>query len=221
MAYAAKKAKVRIPSQVLILGVDNDETYCTSSSPQISSIEYNAEKEGDKAAGLALRMLSRRKADLGRIICCGAVKRIVERESTRPPAPAAVLIERAIKFIAENATGGICPQDVADSLGISRRLLDLRFRETGNATVGRQILEKRLAALSSMLQRSKVPICRAIKNCGFGSVNYAKDVFKKRFGMTMREWRTSNFRAAVGHFASHYRVRSDSASWTTSERQES
>ena len=194
VAYAAKREKMKIPSQIVLLGVDNDETYCTSSSPQISSIEYNAEKEGDKAAGLALRMLSRRKADLGRIICCGAVKRIVERESTRPPAPAAVLIERAMKFIAENATGGIGPQDVADNLGISRRLLDLRFRETGNATVGRQILEKRLAALSAMLQRSKVPICRAIKNCGFGSVNYAKDVFKKRFGKTMREWRATKAR---------------------------
>ena len=189
VAYAAKKAKVSIPSQVLLLGVDNDETYCTTSSPQISSIEFDSEGEGYKAADLALKMVSSRKGTAARTICCGAVKRIVERESTRPPAPAAVLIERAMKFITENATKEIGPRDVADSLGVSRTLLDLRFRETGNATVGRQILEKRLTALSSMLRKSKVPISRMIRECGFGSVNHAKAVFKKRFGMSMRDWR--------------------------------
>ena len=116
----------------------------------------------------------------------------MERESTRPPAPAAVLIERAMKFIAENAARGIGPQDVADSLGISRTLLDLRFREAGNATVGRQILEKRLALLSAMLRKSKARISRMTRECGFRSVNYAKDVFKKHFGMSMREWRKQN-----------------------------
>ena len=196
VAYAAKKAKVRIPSQVLLLGVDNDETYCTTSSPQISSIEFDSEGEGYKAADLALKMVSSRKGAAARTICCGAVKRIVERESTRPPAPAAVLIERAMKYIAENATKGIGPQDVADSLGVSRTLLDLRFRETGNETVGRQILEKRLAALSSMLRKSKVPISRMIMECGFGSVNHAKAVFKNRFGMSMRDWRKQNLRPA-------------------------
>ena len=192
VAYAAKKAKVRIPSQVLLLGVDNDETYCTTSSPQISSIEFDSEGEGYKAADLALKMLSSRKGATARTICCGAVKRIVERESTRQPAPAAVLIERAMKFIAENATKGIGPQDVAEHLGISRTLLDLRFRETGNATVGELILEKRLDALSTILRKSRSPIFRAIKDCGFGSVNHAKAVFKKRFGMTMREWQKSS-----------------------------
>jgi len=194
VAYAAKKERMQIPSQVVLLGVDNDETYCTTSSPQISSIEFDSEGEGYKAADLALKMLSSRKGSAARTICCGAVKRIVERESTRPPAPAAVLIERAMKFIAENATKGIGPQDVADSLGVSRTLLDLRFRETGNATVGRLILEKRLAALSTMLRRSKVPMSRMTRECGFGSVNHAKAVFKKRFGMTMREWRSSKGR---------------------------
>jgi LacI family transcriptional regulator len=194
VAYAAKKAKIRIPSQMVLLGVDNDEAYCTSSSPQISSIEFDAEREGAMAADLALKMLSpHRRTATERIVCCGAVKRIVERESTRPPAPAAVLIERAMKFIAENAARGISPQDVADSLGVSRTLLDLRFRETGNATVGRQILEKRLTLLSAMLRKSKVPVSRMTRECGFGSVNYAKAVFRKRFGMSMREFATFKF----------------------------
>ena len=191
-AYAAKNVKIRIPTQTVLLGVDNDETYCMSASPQISSIEFDSENEGYMAADLMLKMMSSRKGGTSRTICCGAVKRIVERESTRPPAPAAVLIERALKFISENATKGIGPQDVADGLGISRTLLDLRFRETGNTTVGAHILEKRLSALAAMLRKSKSPMSRMIKECGFGSINHAKAVFKKHFGMTMRDYRAQN-----------------------------
>ena len=192
VAFAAKKARIRIPSQMVLLGVDNDETFCTSASPQMSSIEFDAENEGRMAIDLLLKMMSARKAKTARTICCGTVKRIVERESTRPPAPAAYLIERATAFIAENATKGIGPKDVAAHLGVSRTLLDLRFREMGGATVGELIAEQRLAALSNMLRKSKGPIAQAIKECGFGSVNHAKAVFKKRFGMTMREYRRRN-----------------------------
>jgi len=189
VVFAAKKARVSIPSQLVLLGVDNDETYCTSASPQISSIEFDAENEGCMAIDLLFRMMSARKGKAARTICCGTVKRIVERESTRPPAPAAFLIERATAFIAENATRGIGPKDVAAHLGVSRTLLDLRFREMGSATVGELISEQRLAALAAMLRKSKGPIVKAIKECGFGSVNHAKAVFKKRFGMAMRDYR--------------------------------
>ena len=59
----------------------------------------------------------------------------------------------------------------------------------GSATVGELISEQRLAALAAMLRKSKDPIVKAIKECGFGSVNHAKAVFRKRFGMTMRNYR--------------------------------
>ncbi len=189
-ASAATRAKIRIPSQMVLLGVDNDECYSTSTSTQISSIEFDAENEGHMAMSLLLKMMQPRKGKLSRIICCGSVKQIVERESTRPPTPAAYLIERALKFISENATKGIGPQDVVTHLGISRTLLDLRFRETGNKTVGRLILERKLNALAALISKTRYPLHKIIKQCGFGDISHAKVVFKKRFGMTMREYRT-------------------------------
>ena len=187
---AAKAIGARVPSQIALLGVDNIEAYCTTSTPHISSIEFDGESEGMQAAKLLAKLMtSHRKST--QEICIGRVKRIVERESTRPPAPAAHLIERAMKFISENATKGIGPKDVVAHLGVSRTLLDLRFREMETATVGKLILEKRLDALSTMLRKSKSPIYRIIKECGFGDISHAKAVFKKRFGLSMRAWRKS------------------------------
>ena len=191
VSFAARKAKIKVPSQTILLGVDNDETYCTSTSPQISSIEFDAETEGRMAANLMLKMVNSRKGSVSRTICCGSTRRIVERESTRPPAPAAFLVERAMKFISENAAKGIDPGDVATHLGVSRTLLDLRFRETGGKSVGRLILERRLDALAALISKSRYPLINAIRQCGFGSVNHAKAVFKKRFGMTMRAYRSA------------------------------
>ncbi len=128
VASTAKEAGVKMPSQVVLLGVDNDEVYCMTASPHLSSIEFDSENEGKVAMDMLQKMLSARKRRHARSVCCGGVKRIVERESTHAPAPAACLVERAVKYIAENATKGITPADVAADLGVSRTLLDLRLR---------------------------------------------------------------------------------------------
>ena len=192
VASAAREAKIKIPSQMVVLGVDNDEMYCTSASPQISSIEFDTENEGRMAIELLRKMMSKRKGKISRMVCCGSVRRIVERESTRPPAPVAYLIERAMKFISQNATKGIGPQDVAADLGVSRTLMDLRFRETGNRSVGRLIMEHKLNALAAQIGKTRYPLHILIEQCGFGNINHAKAAFKKRFGITMREWRAQN-----------------------------
>ena len=125
--------------------------------------------------------------------CCrtilGSVKRIVERHSTRPPAPAAQLVTRALGFIKSDATRGIGPEDVARRVGVSRSLLDLRFRELGEKTLNAHIQDARLSALANELRRSRRPLAELTVECGFASVNSAKEMFRKRFGMTMRDYR--------------------------------
>ena len=187
----ARKAKIKIPAQMVLLGVDNDEFYCSSVSPQISSIEFDSEEEGCKAFELLLKIISSSHRTDPRTIYCGSVKRIVERDSTRPPVPTADLIDRATKFISKNACKNITPKNVASHLGISRTLLDLRFREMDVGTVGELILKRKLSQLSTLLKNTNAPILKLTKECGFGSLNHAKAVFKKHFGMTMREWRKS------------------------------
>ena len=61
VASAARRARIRIPSQIVLLGVDNDEFYCTSISPQLSSIEFDTENEGRAAIDLLLKMMAARK----------------------------------------------------------------------------------------------------------------------------------------------------------------
>ena len=119
----------------------------------------------------------------------GSVKRIVERASTHPPAPAAQLVTRALNFIKTDATKGIGPNDVAQRMGVSRSLLDLRFREIEGKTLNAHIQDARLAALADGLRRTRRPLAELTLDCGFASVNSAKEIFRNKFGMAMRDYR--------------------------------
>lgn len=188
---ACRKARVVIPRQAVLIGVDNDEITCEHAVPPLTSIEPDTEREGYEGAKLLDLLMKRRHAKHKRVIL-GPVKRIVERMSTRPPAPAAQLILRALDFIKTNAVKGIHPGDVATHVGVSRSLLDLRFRELEGKTISEHLRETRLALLASLIRRTRRPLSDLTRECGFASLNSAKEIFHKRYGMSMRDYRKAD-----------------------------
>ena len=117
------------------------------------------------------------------------VNRVVLRESTPHLPPAENVVSRAKEFIAKHATEGITPADVAAHLRISRTLLDLRFRETQKTTVGRLITDTKLAEVERALRLTSLSIGVLHDHCGFANANALKNLFKARYGMSMRDWR--------------------------------
>ena len=185
---ACRMAKVSVPRQLVLLGCDNTEMFCERSKPTLTSIDFNPEQEGFDAARL-LDKLMRARGTVRERTLLGEVKGVVERESTRTPPPAAHMVERALGYMRENAVRGISPMDVARHLGVSRSLLYLRFMELENTSPAAMLQALRLDALHAALRRSNRPVSELTRECGFSSVNYAKAVFKKRFGVTMHEVR--------------------------------
>ena len=182
-----RKLKIDIPSQLIVLGNDDDELICENTRPRLSSVRIPHEEEGFRAALTLERMMRRRGCrpkDL-RIPPAG----ITVRETTRPISPTASLIDRALAFIRENAAGGISVDDVATHLKVSRRLLFLRFREILGKSVLATITDRRIELLKQGLLTSHRPIAELSLRCGFPSVNHAKRVFKAATGQSMRAWR--------------------------------
>ncbi len=184
---AARAASIRIPGQLAILGVDNDTFICDAMRPTLSSIRPDYEQCGLQAAK-CLERLMRGIRRMRPIVRC-PVRDIVERESTAPVAPATSLILRAIDFIVHNAASRITPTDVARQLGVSRRLLDLRFREFHSSSVADTIAAVRLEVLKTHLRETHLPIGRITANLGYRNSRSIKNFFKARVGMSMRAWR--------------------------------
>lgn len=194
---AAKEAKISVPGKLSIIGIGNDPYACDNMTPGISSIEPDFHAEGKAAAKLLDKMMHSRTPKGPRHLFFG-VKRVVLRESTPHLPPSKNLVARAREFIEKHATEGISPYDVASHLGVSRPLLDLRFRETQKGSVGRLITKTKLAEVTRCLKETSIAIGSIPDMCGFKNANALKNLFKKCYGMSMREYRDTYRGSASG-----------------------
>ena len=177
------------PNDIAVLGVDNEWIFCTHMQPTLSSIQPDFERAGFLAAECLDRMM--RSGGTGRngirITC--PVKTIVGRESTAPSNTAGLMIRRAEEFIHDHPSSVTCVGDVARHLKVSRRLLDLRFRAITGKTVLSAIQDEQLNRVRDLLRTTSLSITEISSRCNFRSENHLKSLFKKTYGITMRDFR--------------------------------
>ncbi|MGN0833041.1 MAG: substrate-binding domain-containing protein [Kiritimatiellia bacterium] len=178
----------RVPADVLVLGINNDTLICEHCRPQLSSIQPDFEQEGFLAAQVLDEMM-RAGAETGARTLYVGVRNVVRRDSTAETSNAGKLVQQAMAYIRRNALRGIGVGDVAQHLGCSRRLADLRFRELQGTTIGETIIAVRLNEVRRLLTTTHETIEAITHACGYESPNYLKNLFKRRFGLTMRDFR--------------------------------
>lgn len=185
-------AGIDVPREIAVIGVGNDTVICSHSSPRLSSILPDFEGEGMLAAELLSEMMAQPRRRRRQSHFSKGVADVILRESSMPVSPAGHLVARGMRFIEENALRGIGVDDVARHLGVSRSLAMLRFREAKRKSIFAEIRECRLNAVVNLLETSCLPIVDVSQKCGFENVNHLKNIFKRRFGMSMREWRATH-----------------------------
>lgn len=185
---AARRASVDVPSQLAVLGVDNDELLCDFTEPTLSSISPDYVHAGELAAMTLARLIrSRRNCKIPDVRC--GEKKIVSRESTVPLSPGTAIVNQAVALIRKRALDGITPRQIVSELGVSRRLAELRYRQATGESMLTTILGLRLSAVREKLRNTNLPIASITAMCGFAGENYAKNLFKARFGLSMRDFR--------------------------------
>jgi len=186
--HAAHKAGLRIPEDLSVLGVDDDDLICEHTIPTLSSVRTDSEGMGEAAARLLNALLSGKPKHQSTDIRC-PILGLTERGSTRPPAPATDLIERALSFIRAEAQNGITAEDVARNLKISRRLMDLRFKQYSPKSVAELITEQKIERARRLLSDAGLSVQGALAQAGFGNIAYATRVFRESTGCTPESWR--------------------------------
>ena len=186
---ACGKAGVSVPNAVAVLGVDNDELLCAHASTPLSSILTGHVEMGRVAAEALERIARQKSAPRQHRIVTVPPSKVVERESTHLRSPSAILVDNARRFIQDHATDGICVQDVATHLRVSRRLAEMRWREATGGTIRAAIEDVRMAKLKMMLTSTRMPFSAIAAECGYRNPDTLTHLFRKRFGMSMREWR--------------------------------
>jgi LacI family transcriptional regulator len=185
---ACREANVAVPQAALVLGVDDDEFVCPHTTPPLSSIVIDYDSSGYREVELLVALLHGKKLP-ARITACG-VKGVVQRLSTSDPNEARLMVSRAEEFIRDHAaSGGIGVGDVARAAFASVRLLEMNFKAVTGGTVCQALQDARLRRVCSLLKETQTPIGDIAGMCGFESDGYLKELFRRRFGCSMRDWR--------------------------------
>ena len=184
---AAAAARLRVPRDVALIGCDNDELLCESSSPTLTSLAPNHVRLGEMAAAALRKLFADPEAPYSEAVCSDV--RVVERQSARPISPGTALAERAAALIREGAAGGARVSDIVRTLGVSRSLAGMRYREVMGETMRESILRRRLDAVKRKLRETDMAVGQIAASCGFRSEAHARRLFRARFGCSMRQWR--------------------------------
>jgi LacI family transcriptional regulator len=185
---AAAEAGLFVPRDIMVLGVDNRDGSVPGAPLGISSVHVDFERAGYIAARTLDAVMHGSPVDR-RSASCGPYM-TVRRRSTGGSRRAEPNILEAMRIIRAEACLGLRADDVVRRISGSRSLVDLRFREATGHSILDEILHVRLEKACLLLAGTKTSIDAIASFCGFASENSLLKVFRARFGVSMRQWRT-------------------------------
>ena len=182
---------IKVPAEIGILGVNNDPILCENAEPRLSSIQPDFIGEGRLAAELLERMMAGGRLPESKRVNLVGIRTVVHRDSTVPQSASGRLVQKVLAYISREAVKGIGVEDVARRFKVSRSLLELRFGELQGESVYEAMLRIRLEEVKRRLRNTDEPIAAITAACGWENPAPPKALFKRRFGMSMRDWRAS------------------------------
>jgi LacI family transcriptional regulator len=185
---ACHAARVHVPSEVAIVGVDNDEFICRLANPPLSSICLNPERLGYRAAKMLDGVMAGTCACSGEIV--GQPTHVLARGSTNILLVDDAEMARAVRFIRENADRPLQVDDVAAAVDMSRRTLQHRFTHAVGRSVHSQILRERVNRITQLLVETDLTIAQIAQRLDFSSPKQLDRVFHKLQGIPPTVYRT-------------------------------
>ena len=184
--------KFRIPDDIAVLGVDNDETICRLSDPNLSSLNQNIEQGGYDVARLIDRIIRDPKAEREDVMVFPT--HIVTRQSTDIYANNDPHIAEVLKYIHENISLKISVDNLVSLVPLSRRLLETRFKKSMGTSIYDYIIQVRIEKMTQLLCEG-MSVSEAAVELGFSDLKNVSRSFKQIKGITPSEYRQQVIRA--------------------------
>lgn len=179
---------MRIPDDILVMGVDNDASVCQMCSPQLSSINQEVEHAGYQAAALIEELLAyppaERRSRYRDIIVKPSY--ITTRQSTDAYIHQNPYVSKVMYYVNENLGSRIKVESLVDLVPMSRRMLETTFaRETG-ISLYQYIIRARVNRMKDLINAGHSPL-QAADELGTEYKIIARN-FKNLTGMTPAEY---------------------------------
>lgn len=178
---ACHEAGLRIPEDIAVVGMDNDETICAHSLPKLSSVSRNSERVGREAAALLDRMMRGEPAPAADLLV--PPDQVVTRQSTDKLYSDDPLVQRALDFLGSDLRRQFNVGEFAAQLGVSKRTLEVRFREKLRSSPHEFVMSMRVRKAQALMHAAQECTIEEIAaESGFGSVQAFRKAFQRATG---------------------------------------
>src|SRR5882724_3784042 len=180
-------AELRVPDQVAVIGVDNDEVLCQLADPPLTSVAPDTVRIGYEAAALLDEMMAgKRPQHMDRYI---EPLGIVPRRSTDtlviPHAGAA----QALSFLRRHFRDPITLKDLDGDLPVSLRTIQDAFKRHVGRSLHQELGRLRTTFARDLLREFSVKLQTVAVQCGFADPRHFRRTFLRETGQTPQQYR--------------------------------
>ncbi len=197
VVHACRRAAIRIPEDVALVGVGNDDFVCDIAAVPISSVDLSPIRTGYVAASLIASLGNGRKPPKKPILI-EPVGLVVRQSSDIRFTPNQYVAD-AIRYIQEHACSPITIADVLEHVPISRRWMETHFKSLLGRTPEDHLYHVRVEMAKRLLLETDLSLETIALRTGFKGAPIFSTIFLRktghRPGAYRREFRQGGQRA--------------------------
>jgi LacI family transcriptional regulator len=186
---AAQANGLRIPQDLAIIGVNDQDLICSSVAIPLTSVAPAYGKIGFEAARLLDQLLQGKPVN--KTVIRVPPMGLVPRMSTRYFAFDDPLVELALTYMHANISQPYKVADVVNHCGKSRRTLEIRFGKAVGRSLHEEINRLRLDRAKQLLTDTDWTVDRVAQACGFVASPRLYEAFVRSEGITPNAFRAS------------------------------
>lgn len=187
LAEACLQAGLRVPEDMALVGVDDDDLLCELARPPLSSVALPAERIGYEAAAILDALMTGTKP-VQQALTLSPIG-VVTRQSSDVLAIDDPDVAAAIRFIRGQAHLPIHVADVLRAVPVCRRRLERGFRRVLDRGLWEEILNVRLTRARDLLSGSDAPVAEVARRSGFPDAKQFCVTFRREMGLPPTAYR--------------------------------
>ena len=186
----ARKARLKVPTEIAVLGVNNDEVLCQLAAVPLSSVDDNGRQTGVEAMNILSAIRAGQRPPEGETLI--PPNGVITRASTEITAVGDAEISTALEIIRRDACKGLTVEKLLENLGVSRGTIERRFREVMGHTPFQEIRRIRFETARRLLADTRLKVSAIGRRCGYRDAKRFTKEFHAEVGATPTAWRKTH-----------------------------
>lgn len=181
---------LRVPDDIAILGVDNTESLCESSTISLSSIDPDLHRMGLEAGRIIDVILSGKQPPISPILI--PPREVIQRRSTNAAAFDDPEVAAIVRYLQQNACDEITVDSACRHVAVSRRQMERRFLAAVGRPMGHEIRRLRIDRARELLVSTNLALADIAVRCGYEHLSSFSSAFREIVGITPSSYRQQN-----------------------------